>query len=56
MTWDDYHVPLVRTQLTQNIAALMPVIMEEIRIAFAAEMPVTDGIVYVLSLMRLDSL
>jgi hypothetical protein len=41
--WDQYHVPLVRTQLTQNIATLMPVIMEEIKISFTAEMPLTDG-------------
>jgi hypothetical protein len=55
MAWDHYHVPLVRTQLTQNIAALMAVIMEEMKIAFTAEMPMTDGIVYVHSLTRLDS-
>jgi hypothetical protein len=46
MATDDYHVPIIRNQLTQSIAGIMPDIVDEVEYGFASEVPVTDGMVY----------
>ena len=40
---NNYHVPIVRGQLTRNLALLLADIRDEIAHAFADEIPPTDG-------------
>jgi hypothetical protein len=44
MRKDDYHLPVVRQKLTQNIAVMMPDVVDEIESCFNDEFPMSDGI------------
>jgi len=40
---NDYHKYVVRNQLTQNIASILPEMMEELELAFQEELKVNNG-------------
>jgi hypothetical protein len=40
---DHFHVPIVKAELTKNIPALMPDIVDELTSALTTEIPPTDG-------------
>jgi hypothetical protein len=42
-TRDVYHVPIMKTLLTQNIGGMLPGFVEEVELAFARCMMPTDG-------------
>ena len=44
MRKDDYHLPVVRQKLTQNIGVMMPDVVDEIESCFNDEFPMSNGI------------
>lgn len=49
---DPYHVAVVRTQITRNIASRFSEVRDEIVAAFADHIPVQEGTVHLIHLLQ----